>query len=299
MPTLDHLLQWGQKTLAQSQRALQNSYTGLSRRESRLLLAHALGIPIEQTVSHPETMVTADQSALFKQYIQRRLAHEPLSRIMGTREFWSLPFELSPETLDPRPETELIIEKVLANHPQRLAPLRILDLGTGSGCLVLTLLTEYPQAFGVGIDLSSGALRTALQNAKTLHVQERLLLCQTVWGKALKGPFDLIVSNPPYIPTTVIETLDPNVKEYDPHLALDGGEDGLACYRFLADHSRHLFHHHTQLYLEIGQGQHTAVETLFSDSGYTCLGWHQDGAGIPRCGIFVFHGKPADNISSS
>jgi release factor glutamine methyltransferase len=259
-------------------------------RDARLLLASVLDVRPDYLIAHSEAGVPLHKIEHFYQYLERRLKREPVSRILGTREFWSLPFKISPATLDPRPDSETLIEAVLKDYPDHCVPLKILDLGTGSGCLLLTLLKEYPEAYGLGIDISLDALLTARENAVNLQVCDRVNFVQSSWGKGLKGSFDVLVSNPPYIPVFEINNLDPEVKLYEPLNALDGGERGLDCYHILALQFSLFSHRGTRLYLEIGQGQENAVEKIMKEAGYVCAIWHRDLAGIKRCGVFSFSG---------
>ena len=162
------------------------------------------------------------------------LAREPLSRIIGRREFWGLEFLLSADTLDPRPESETVIEAILARLPDRDRAYRFLDLGTGTGCLLLALLSEYPAASGIGIDIAPGAARTARDNAERLGIGGRAQFAVGSWAAALTGRFDAVVANPPYIEHAAIADLPREVRQYDPIRALDGGADGLAAYRAIA-----------------------------------------------------------------
>ena len=280
--TIGEILLWAKEKLDQSRVAG-------GWRDARLLLAKVLDVGSEYIVAHPEASVTREQADLFICYVERRSRYEPVSRILGRREFWSLSFRISPATLDPRPDSEALIESVLKDYPDRGASLTILDLGTGSGCLLLTLLKEYPCAFGVGVDISFEALSTARENASDLRVTDRAFFAQGCWGEGFKGPFDLVISNPPYIPDAEIRALDPEVRLYDPLRALDGGEEGVECYRILGVQFRAFIHDHARIYLEIGQGQEKAVEKIMHNAGYFCVAWHRDLAGIKRCGVFTTH----------
>ncbi len=197
------------------------------RREARLLLAHALRLDTAAIFSRPERPLSVAEADAIAALLDRRAAREPLSRIVGMREFWSLPFRLTPDTLDPRPDSETLVQAVLDEIPDHAAPRRILDLGTGSGCLLLALLSELPQAWGLGIDLNPGAARAAADNAFALGLNGRSAFVAGDWGQALDTRFDVILANPPYIPASEIDGLDPEVKHWDPSLALAGGKDGL------------------------------------------------------------------------
>lgn len=201
-------------------------------REARLLLAHLLNTSYEMIYISVDRLLTFEEEKELEALLDRRSSHEPLSKILGHREFWSLPFRVTADTLDPRPDSETIIESVLKFYPDKTLPLNIIDLGTGSGCLLLSLLHEYPNAWGVGVDDQEAAACIAQENAKSLNLNHRSSFLVGNWGDALANRFDVIVSNPPYIATT--ESLPPEVANYDPASALYGGADGLDCYRALA-----------------------------------------------------------------
>jgi release factor glutamine methyltransferase len=213
--------------------------------------------------------------------IRRRLSGEPLSRILGVREFWGLPFELSADTLDPRPDTETLIEAVLERY-RDTPPRRILDIGTGSGCILIALLHEFPQAMGVGTDLSAGAVEMARRNTLSNGVSDRASFIQTCWTKGVEGPFDLILSNPPYIPTGVIPNLAPEVKNHDPILALDGGEDGLGAYKVIIKEIKNLLAPGGRIFLETGFDQAGQVARLVAEHGATPERIIPDLGGNPR-----------------
>jgi release factor glutamine methyltransferase len=199
-------------------------------------------------------------------WIKNRLKGQPLSRLKGQRAFWKHTFNVTTHTLDPRPETEHIIEAVLEHFPTPNLPLRILDLGTGTGCILLSLLHEYPKATGLGCDLCPQALAIARQNGSDLNVTHRAHFTLSHWFDALDRtqhpPFDVIVSNPPYIPTKIISTLEPSVKNFDPILALDGGTDGLEAYRALIPQAPGFLRPKGLLVLEMGIGQATDLVTM-------------------------------------
>ncbi|WP_230530081.1 peptide chain release factor N(5)-glutamine methyltransferase [Microvirga roseola] len=251
--------------------------------DARLLLLSATGIAATDLVIRPDEPLTPGQAATLADFVRRRLAHEPVARIIGEREFWGLPFALSPETLVPRPDTETVVETTLKLLPDRQAPLRLVDFGTGSGCLLVALLHELPQATGLGIDLSFGALVTARRNAHANGVGERSRFAVSRWAEAVRGPFDLIVSNPPYIASDVIPTLDREVREHDPLLALDGGPDGLAPYRILLREARRLLVSGGLMALEIGYDQGEALKALAEAESLEILDLAHDLSGHPRC----------------
>lgn len=197
-----------------------------------------------------------------------------------------MPFIVKAETLDPRPDSETLIEAVLKTYPSREMVFNILDLGIGTGCLIITLLQEYLFSFGIGVDKSAQALEVAQLNLEKFNLQDRLKLIQTSWGEGIEGTFDIIISNPPYIAETERQILSPEVIQYDPEIALFAGEDGLDAYRALAPHVFRLLKTSGHLFLEIGQGQEKAVEKIFEKSELIIQEWIPDLAGIIRCGIF-------------
>jgi release factor glutamine methyltransferase len=253
------------------------------RRRARRLVAAALGLSAAEVFSHLDRMIPAADSERVADFLARMLAHEPLSRIQGVREFWGLEFRLSADTLDPRPETETVIEAVIARFPERRSGYRILDLGTGSGCLLLSLLSEFPAASGVGVDRAPGAAAAARDNAVRLGLAARAHFVVGDWASALAGSFDIVVANPPYIPTGEIATLEPEVREFDPHRALDGGADGLGAYRVIARELPLLLVPDGLFATEIGYGQDAAVTRLIAAHGLMIEEIIPDLAGIPRC----------------
>jgi len=271
------------QALAELRRNLNEAGFETAALDARLLLLTALGIPATTLVTHPDTPLTAEESETLASFARRRLAHEPVARIVGIREFWGLPFRLSPETLVPRPDTETVVETALDLLPDRQAPLRIVDFGTGSGCILVALLHELPRATGLGVDLSPGALATARTNADENGVGGRCHFALSRWADAVSGPFDLIVSNPPYIASGVIPTLDEEVREHDPRLALDGGPDGLEPYRILLSEAGRLLAPGGLLAVEIGYDQAEDLTSLAGSFGLEILRIAHDLSGNPRC----------------
>ena len=251
--------------------------------DARLLVGAALGASAHDLILRPETPLGAEGVRHVADYAQRRLDREPVARILGEREFWGLPFRLSSEALVPRPDTETVIHRALAAFPDRSAPLSVLDLGTGSGCLLVALLHEFPAARGLGTDRSEGALRAARANAARNGVLERALFARCDWAAAVRGPFVLVVSNPPYIATRVIESLAPEVREHDPELALDGGPDGLDAYRAILAAAPGLVAPDGLLALEIGFDQADSVAALACQQGLVVSALDHDLSGQPRC----------------
>ena len=237
--------------------------------DARLLVGAALGLDLTGLITQAARHLTPEETARLEGYAQRRLAHEPVARILGTREFWGLPFRLSEATLVPRPDTETVVELALEIFREgQIAGRRprIADIGSGSGAILLALLHEIPEAFGVGTDLSLTALRTARSNAATLGLADRAAFVACSYASALHGPFDLIVSNPPYIPAGEIPKLSIEVREHDPHLALDGGNDGYDAYRALIPQAAERLVPGGALIVEAGQGQVRTIETLMAAS---------------------------------
>ncbi len=212
----------------------------------------------------------------------RRASREPLARILGSREFWSLDFGLSPDTLEPRPDSETLVAAALAALQERDGRYRILDLGTGSGCLLLSILSERQSAWGLGIDRAEGALRQAARNAAALGLAQRAQFLLSDWGAAVRGSFDLIVSNPPYIERATLAVLQPEVALHDPRLALDGGVDGLQAYRCLVPQAAGLLAPGGCLSLEFGQGQQESVRRIVEQAGLEDCSLHADLSGMPR-----------------
>lgn len=254
-----------------------------SRREARLLVALALDVEPGVVLGYPERPLDAATQARLAALTARRAAREPYSRLAGRRQFWSLDLAISPDTLDPRPDSETLVEAALALLPDRAARLRILDFGTGSGCLLLALLSELPNAVGVGIDILPGAAKTARRNAAVLGFADRALFVVGDWGETIFGRADVIVANPPYIPRAEIDALAPEVARYEPRLALDGGTDGLAAYRELAPVTRRLLAADGIALFEVGAGQHEAVARLLGDSGLALQSVKYDLSGVARC----------------
>jgi len=253
------------------------------RREARLLVAAALGSDVAVVLGYPERVIPGAAALRLEALVARRAAREPAARLIGYREFWGLDFLLSPTTLVPRPDSETLVEAALALYPDRGAPLRILDLGTGTGCLLLALLHEFPAATGIGVDLSAEAAATARRNAARLGVAARAGLVVGDWGEALAGSFDLVISNPPYIESAAIPLLAAEVARYDPPLALDGGADGLVAYRRLATAAARLIGPGGHALFELGAGQAAAVTRIMRAAGLEFGFVRHDLSGIERC----------------
>lgn len=252
--------------------------------DARLLVAAALGISPDRTRRDAETALDgAALKRLDRMTRQRAADRMPVSRILGRREFWSLDFAVSPATLDPRPESETLVETALTLIPAPNRAWRILDIGTGSGCLLLALLSERPAATGLGTDADAAAVRTAAANARTLGLSERATFQTADWTEGITEPFDLVVSNPPYVASTEIDSLAPEVVRHDPRAALDGGPDGLVAYRALALRLGPLLGAGGAAVLEIGHDQAVAVIRILSAAGLSITPPVADIAGRDRC----------------
>ena len=252
------------------------------RREARLLLAHVLNDVASHLAMMPDRPVPDDKAALFTALVTRRSSHEPFAYITGSRAFWTLDLEVSPATLIPRPDTETLVDAALKHVGHAGRRLDILDLGTGTGAILLSLLTELPLAEGVGVDVSGPALEVARRNAMRAGVGARAAFSISSWCSHVRGAFDLIVSNPPYIPTADIAGLDAGVREHEPILALDGGPDGLGAYRAISAAAPDHLNEGGALIVEVGQGQASDVSALFRRRGFTRIEVFRDLAGIER-----------------
>lgn len=254
--------------------------------DARMLAGHVLGLDLTGLITSAQRRLTENESARLEDFARRRLAGEPIARIVGEKEFWGLPLQLSPATLVPRPDTETVVElalELLRADGATGRPLRIADLGTGSGAILLALLSELPTATGFGTDISEQALQTAVANAVSAGFAERATFIACDYATGLSGLFDLMVSNPPYIRAADIAGLAVEVREYDPRAALDGGADGLDAYRALIPQAADLLAPGAALVVEAGEGQSGPINGLMTLSGLTPTGAPKtDLAGIPR-----------------
>lgn len=253
--------------------------------DARILVGAALDLDLTGVIAAASRLLTSDETARLEDFTRRRLVGEPVARILGRKEFWGLPLQLSAATLVPRPDTETVVELALemlraAPHPDRL--LRIADIGTGSGAILLALLSELPDAYGFGTDISVAALRTATTNAIYLGLGRRAAFVACDYAAALSGAFDLIVSNPPYVRSAEIAGLATEVRDYDPHRALDGGADGLNAYRALIPQAARLLAPGGALVVEAGHGQSGDILGLMTAAGLTLEPPKADLAGIRR-----------------
>jgi release factor glutamine methyltransferase len=265
-----------------AQARLRSAGVDTPRLDAILLLAEAGGLSEDHIRGRPQAPLPAEAAAAFEALLLRRLRREPVSKILGRREFWGLDFRTSRDVLDPRADSEILVSAVLAAIPNRNVALRIVDFGTGSGCLLLSLLHELPSATGVGIDISAPALAVAKENADRFALSSRCLFRLGSWGKGIEGTFDILISNPPYIESGVVPALEPEVADYDPLLALDGGADGLDAYRALLPDMARLAAKNAFAALEVGMGQDVAVGRLLAGASFGEIAVLPDLGGIGR-----------------
>ena len=250
------------------------------RSEARRLLAHTLGVPAERLLIGSDLAVPQET---FAEHVAERARRRPFAQIVGSRHFWTNEFAVTSDVLIPRPETELIVEQALATLARRDAPARILDLGVGSGAILLSILGSQSDAEGLGVDASEPALRCAADNRARLGLADRCSLVCGHWGDMIDGQFDLIVSNPPYISEGEFAQLDPDVRDFEPRLALVAGDDGLDAYRAIASDLPRLSAPEGTVLLEIGSMQAGRVQALLSAAGFDEQQLHPDLAGLDRC----------------
>ena len=249
--------------------------------DARLLVEAGAGVARLDIVTDPRRALSETQEAAIEALMARRLTREPISHILGRKAFWTLEFAVTPAVLTPRPETEFLVELALEHLPLD-QPARVLDLGTGSGAILLTLLAERPLAHGVGLDVSDDALAVARANAAALQLTTRAEFHHGGWDADLGEGFDLVVSNPPYVPSADIDALAPEVARFEPRSALDGGPDGLDAYRAIVPRLLQLTRPGGVFAVEIGQGQEGAVMALTREAGLRPEQPRRDLAGIPR-----------------
>jgi release factor glutamine methyltransferase len=267
-----------------------------ARAEAWLLLAAVTGRARGSLIAGALERLSAAEERRLEAMVRRREMREPIAYILGAKEFWSLPLEVGPAVLIPRPESESLVEAALGRIGGRAAPWRLLDLGTGSGCLLLALLSELPQAIGLGVDLSPDALEIARRNTERLGLTARARFMQGSWGRGLGDRFDLIVSNPPYVGSGELYGLEPEVRAFEPAIALSAGPDGLAAYRSLIPDCARLLEPHGALVLEIGQGQGDAVAGILAAHGFRVAERRPDLAGIERCLVAVRNASGGRNL---
>lgn len=257
------------------------------RRDARLLMQHALGLSPEALLADDHVPLVDAEARRLTALVRRRAAREPIAYLTGRREFWGLDFAVDRSVLVPRPESETLVEAVLARAARLPARPRLLDLGTGTGCLLIALLSELPSAVGVGIDVSAAAVSLARANARRHGLSERASFAVADWGAPLAARFDIAVSNPPYVAAPELASLAPEIARHEPRTALAGGADGYACYRRLAPQIGRLLAPRGLAAIELGAGMADEVESLFAASGLVEIGRRRDLSGIERCALFA------------
>lgn len=252
-----------------------------SKLDVKILLSYLLNIDSKELIMYFNQHIEQKFINTFNHLLKRRLNREPIANIVNKKSFWSYDFFVNENVLTPRNDSEILIEAVLSNYNNMQEGLKILDLGTGSGCLILSLLKMYKNASGLAVDISEKALKVARQNAENLKINNIKFL-KNNWNDNIEEKFDIIISNPPYIPTKEIKELEPEVNKFNPLLALDGGEDGLNCYRYLAKSLEKNLKENTKIFLEIGKNQEKDIEKIFNENGYELLKMYKDLAEINR-----------------
>ena len=250
--------------------------------DARLLLQNTLNIKYEELIVSADRVLNGEEKQHLINFLKRRAKREPVSKIIGQKEFWGLSFITAKDNLDPRPDSETLIEAVIQNYTDNQRNLNILDLGTGSGCLLLTLLFLYPNAKGIGVDKSLEALKIAGENTKKHNLQDRAEFFVSDWFSNIEGKFDIIICNPPYIKSEAINYLEPEVRFFDPKIALDGGADGLGCYRELLAEIENYLETHGKIFFEIGKWQEAPIVEMIEENGFEVLDIKQDLQAIPR-----------------
>jgi release factor glutamine methyltransferase len=271
------------EVFAQAVRRLTAAGADAPRTDARLLIAKVLAIASHQVVTEGARALTDDEFARIEDFLKRREGREPLARILGGQEFWSLSFAVTADTLIPRPDSETLVEAALAYLKPLKRPLRVLDLGTGTGCLLLSVLHELPEATGIGVDINPGAVSAATANAAALGLADRATFMVGDWAMHMEGRFDAVLANPPYIADDAIAALEPEVARFEPRLALAGGPDGLQAYRCIAAELPRLMAHGSHAFIEIGEHMLDSVTALFAGNAFQVTESKADLAGIPRC----------------
>lgn len=256
--------------------------------DAELLLAFVLGRSREFVIGRPEYQLSKKEEEDFSSFIKRRQNFEPVAKIIGIKEFWGREFVVNATTLDPRPDSEALIEAFIELMPNRNIKFKVLDLGTGSGCLLLTILAEYPNALGIGGDIVKDTLDVAKYNAEKIGLAKRSDFILNNWTEGMDGKFDLIISNPPYIKNSDIEKLAPEVSMHEPRIALIGGSDGLDCYRQISSQIKSLLNKNGYIIFEFGKGQENDIREILEQEGMRFVSFKNDLTGTPRC-IVVSH----------
>ncbi|WP_273759839.1 peptide chain release factor N(5)-glutamine methyltransferase [Bartonella sp. ML70XJBT.G] len=278
--------------IRQTQEKLRTQGVSEANLEAKILVEWITNTNASDRILQPNLCLSFEQIAQLESAIQRRIAGEPVYRIIGVREFYGISFALSQETLEPRPDTETLVDLVLPflkKQSEKTKKITLLDMGTGSGALAIAILKQVPQSSAVAVDISENALKTATKNAKNANVINRFTPLLSDWFDSVTGQFDLILSNPPYIPEKDIQNLAKEVRLYDPLRALIGGEDGLDFYRKLSDKAANYLKAEGYVAVEIGYSQEKEVCDLFGKNGFKCLEMRKDLSGVPRALLFVYN----------
>lgn len=272
------------QTLAQrSAKKLSEIAGELAIKEAKILISHQLNISKTEMIMNPDLSISIEKQQEIENLIYRRQRGEPVAKIIGIKEFWSLPFKVTANTLDPRPDTEVLVESILEHCNDTSRPYTILDLGTGTGCLILSLLSELKEAKGVAVDCSTEALEVANENAKSLQLSDQVVFLLSDWGEKIQGKFDIIVSNPPYISESEFEELDISVLEYDPKQALVSGSSGVEVYEIISKTIQKHLADDGIFAIEIGINQEHSVLNILKENKFIILAIRKDLSGIPRC----------------
>ncbi|MDR2077356.1 MAG: peptide chain release factor N(5)-glutamine methyltransferase [Rickettsiales bacterium] len=256
--------------------------------DCRILLAHTLSTDVDLLTFHMAEELSVINLEIFNSFVDRRVSGEPVSKIIGKKNFWNYEFFVNGEVLDPREDSETLIEAVLEDFPRQRGEeenMKILELGIGSGCLLLTLLKLFANAEGIGVDISEKSLEVARKNAEILGVKNVNMILAN-WNSNLHGQFDIIVSNPPYVKRSEINSLQNEIRLYEPAVALDGGADGLECFRQISSSIGKNMHSHSKIYIEIGYGQKESVSKIFIDNGFKFIRTRKDLRQIDRVLVF-------------
>ena len=278
-----------EQALAKGSSVLSSGHIERPRHETTILLTHAITATRETILLEGQRQLTDKEQKVFWDLVLRRFNREPIAYILGQREFWSLEFEVTPDTLIPRPDSELLVESVLKFINHDFYPkLKILDLGVGSGCLLVSLLKELKVAEGFGLDQSYSALMVARRNAERHGVSERAHFVAGSWGEPLDSHFDVIVVNPPYIAFSERSTLEPDILKYEPSKALFAGISNDLMYRQVAPHLVRLLNPNGKVFMEIGADLGENVKKVMAKAGLVEIDRRRDLAGIERCGIYAF-----------
>ncbi|WP_273720014.1 MULTISPECIES: peptide chain release factor N(5)-glutamine methyltransferase [unclassified Bartonella] len=278
--------------IRQTQEKLRTQGVSEANLEAKILVEWITNTNAADRILQPNFCLSFEQIAQLESAIQRRIAGEPVYRIIGVREFYGISFALSQETLEPRPDTETLVDLVLPflkKQSEKSEKITLLDMGTGSGAIAIAILKQVPQSYAVAVDISENALKTATKNAKNANVINRFTPLLSDWFDSVTGQFDLIISNPPYIPEKDIQNLAKEVRLYDPLRALIGGKDGLTFYRKLSDKAANYLKAEGYVAVEIGCFQEKEVCDLFEKNGFKCLEIRKDLSGIPRALLFVYN----------